>query len=91
MSAFVRPNAAGRMECADYPATRDFFYHDCDSDTAAWAFSQLTAAPVEFLTQRVHLQCFWSPFLSRAAQLAGLLIQAITTRPLRPPSPTPGS
>ena len=35
--------------------TRDFFYHDCDEATAAWAFSQLTPAPVEFLTERVHL------------------------------------
>ena len=96
--------------------------------TPARAFSQLTPAPVEFLTARVHLQRFWSadlsrsyilcrdgrakplsasleviarlgvesleidgshsPFLSRPAQLAGLLIQATTTRPLRPPSPT---
>ena len=35
MSKFVRPNTAGRMECIDYQATRDFFYHDCDDDTAA--------------------------------------------------------
>jgi pimeloyl-ACP methyl ester carboxylesterase len=124
MSKFVQLNASGRMECVDYEATRAFFYHDCDDETAAWAYNQLTPAPLEFLTEVVHLERFWaadpprsyilcredrakplsasletierlgvepleiegshSPFLSRPRDLAELLVNATTTKPLRP-------
>ena len=33
MMKFIRLNERGRMECFDFQATRDFFYHDCDE---AW-------------------------------------------------------
>lgn len=66
MSGFVRPNANGRMECVDYPATRAFFYHDVDDETAAWAFEQLTPAPTEFLLETVRLPNFWLADIPRS-------------------------
>lgn len=66
MSRFVRPTASGRMECYDFAGVRDFFYHDCDEATAAWAFARLTPAPVEFLTETVRLEAFWSAGLPRS-------------------------
>lgn len=60
MSAFVRPNDNGRLECVDYPGTRAFFYHGVDDDTARGAFEQLTPAPTEFLLGTVHLRNFWT-------------------------------
>jgi pimeloyl-ACP methyl ester carboxylesterase len=124
MTRFIRPDARGRMECVDFAAVRDFFYHDCDEPTARWAYSQLTPAPTEFLTQTVNLKEFWnanlprsyilcledrakpasasrevirrlgvdplaidgshSPFLSRPAELAALLVHATTTAPAGP-------
>ncbi|BBZ15399.1 alpha/beta fold hydrolase [Mycobacterium branderi] len=66
MSAFVRPNGSGRMECVDYPGTRAFFYHDVDDATARWAFEQLTPAPTEFLLETVHLPNFWAADLPRS-------------------------
>jgi pimeloyl-ACP methyl ester carboxylesterase len=127
MSNFIAPNAAGRLECVDYEATRAFFYHDCDDETAEWAFKQLTPAPTEFLLETVRLPNFWaaeiprsyvicledrakpksasmdtcerlgvvplaidgshSPFLSRPADLARVLVQATTTKPINPLRP----
>jgi pimeloyl-ACP methyl ester carboxylesterase len=124
MLRFIKPNASGRMECVDFAAARDFFYHDCDDETAKWAFDRLTPAPVEFLVERVSLPRFWkaqlprsyiycvqdrakphamseevvrrlgvvpltidashSPFLSRPAELAKLLVHAPGTLPVGP-------
>jgi pimeloyl-ACP methyl ester carboxylesterase len=66
MSGFVRPTATGRMECFNFPAVRDFFYHDVDEETAAWAYSLLTPAPVEFLVETVRLPSFWAADLPRS-------------------------
>jgi pimeloyl-ACP methyl ester carboxylesterase len=66
MSRFIQPNASGRMECVDFDAVRDFFYHDCDEATARWAFDRLTPAPVEFLTEIVSLPRFWESNLARS-------------------------
>jgi pimeloyl-ACP methyl ester carboxylesterase len=128
MQQFVRPDANGRMECVDYDAVRDFFYHDCDEATAKWAYARLTPAPVEFLTELTSVSAFWeadlarsyirclqdrakphamsdeiaerlgvvaltidtshSPFLSRPAELADLLVRATTTTPVGPLRPT---
>lgn len=127
MLRFIRPNARGRMECFDRQAAGDFFYHDCDPQTVAWAFDRLTPAPVEFLQETVSIPRFWaadlprsyirceqdrakppamsrsvvdrlgvrplsldashSPFLSRPAELAELLVQATSTRPTGPLKP----
>jgi len=124
MLRFIRPNARGRMECVDFAAVHDFFYHDCDEQTARWAFAQLSPAPVEFLMETVSLPRFWaadlprsyirclqdrakplsmsvevvrrlgvepltidashSPFLSKPAELARILVQATTTVPIGP-------
>ena len=66
MSNFIVPNETGRIECVDYGATRAFFYHDVDDDTAAWAFAQLTPAPTEFLLEAVHLPNFWNAEIPRS-------------------------
>lgn len=66
MSNFIQPNEAGRIECVDYEATRAFFYHDCDDETAAWAYRQLTPAPTEFLLEIVHLPNFWKANIPRS-------------------------
>jgi pimeloyl-ACP methyl ester carboxylesterase len=66
MLRFIRPDARGRMECFDYAAVRDFFYHDCDEDTARRAFEQLTPAPVEFLVETVSVPQFWKAELPRS-------------------------
>ncbi len=127
MLRFIKPDARGRMRCVDFEAVRDFFYHDCDAESAAWAFAQLTPAPVEFLVETVSIPGFWkadlprsyvgclqdrakphsmstdviarlgvaplwidashSPFLSQPAELAELLVHAITTRPIGPLHP----
>ncbi|CAN7170726.1 alpha/beta fold hydrolase [Phenylobacterium sp. LjRoot219] len=127
MLRFIRPDARGRMECVDREAAGDFFYHDCDEATVAWAFERLTPAPSDFLTETVSIPRFWaadlprsyircaqdrakpqamsetvvdrlgvaplsidashSPFLSRPAELAELLVAAVATRPTGPLKP----
>ena len=66
MLRFIRPDDRGRMECVDFEAVRDFFYHDCDEGTARWAFDRLTPAPVEFLTETVSVPRFWEADLPRS-------------------------
>jgi pimeloyl-ACP methyl ester carboxylesterase len=66
MMQFVRLNDRGRMECCDFEAVWDFFYHDVDEATARWAYSQLTPAPVEFLLTPLHLKNFWKAELPRS-------------------------
>jgi pimeloyl-ACP methyl ester carboxylesterase len=123
MSRMVRRNADGRMECVSFELARNYFYHDCDEETAKWAYSLFTPAPVEFLVEPVSVPEFWkadlprsyvlclqdraksramsdavidrlgvapltidtshSPFVSRPAELAELLVTATTTTPVR--------
>lgn len=118
----LKTNAQGRMEWVDYEAARALFYHDCDAETAAWAFAQLSPAPPEILVEPVSIPRFWqaelprsyiiclqdralpfatamsfagrlgviphfidsshSPFLSRPAELAQLLVKAVATKPV---------
>lgn len=66
MMRFVRLNERGRMECFDFEATREFFYHDCDEASARWAFDQLSPAPVEFLQETIQLGNFWTANLPRS-------------------------
>ena len=66
MMKFIRLNERGRMECFDFQATRDFFYHDCDEASARWAFDQLSPAPVEFLQEKIQLRNFWKADLPRS-------------------------
>lgn len=66
MMGFIRLNDRGRMECCDFERVRDFFYHDCDDASARWAYSQLSAAPVEFLLEPIHLPNFWKADLPRS-------------------------
>ena len=127
MLRFIRPDARGRLACVDPQLAGDFFYHDCDAETVAWAFGQLTPAPTDFMQEPVSIPAFWqadlprsyihckqdrakpaamtksvverlgvepleidashSPFLSRPAELAELLVRATATRPIGPLKP----
>jgi pimeloyl-ACP methyl ester carboxylesterase len=66
MMRFIRLTPEGSMECCDFEATRDFFYHDCTEADARWAFDQLTPAPVGFIQETVHLPNFWRADLPRS-------------------------
>ena len=66
MSNIVRRTENGRMECFDYEGARDYFYHDCDDQTARWAFSKLTPAPVKFLVETVSIPKFWAANIPRS-------------------------
>jgi hypothetical protein len=59
-------NDRGRMECVDFEAVRNFFYHDVDEALARWAFDQLTPAPFDFLVETVNLPNFWKANLPRS-------------------------
>ncbi len=62
----IRPDVRGRMEWVSFKGAWDFFYHDCDEETARWAFQRLTPAPVEFLTETVSVPRFWQADLPRS-------------------------
>jgi pimeloyl-ACP methyl ester carboxylesterase len=62
----LRPNDHGRLEWVDFEAARSLFYHDCDEETAVWAFAQLSPAPPEILVDPVHLPRFWAADLPRS-------------------------
>ncbi|TAL00321.1 MAG: alpha/beta fold hydrolase [Rhodospirillaceae bacterium] len=127
MLRFIRPNAQGRMEWLSQEGAREFFYHDCDDETVAWAFSKLSPSAKSFPEETFALKNFWqadlprsyilckqdrskphqmslqvierlgveplvidashSPFLSKPAELAALLVKATTTKPTGPLRP----
>ena len=66
MLRMIRPDARGWMECFDFQAIWEYFYHDCDEATARWAFDQLSPAPIEFIQEIIHLPHFWSSDLPRS-------------------------
>jgi pimeloyl-ACP methyl ester carboxylesterase len=113
----------GAMTFADFAGAYEYFYHDCDEQTARWAFERLgperfgdtTVAPVsvanfwaadlprsfirceqdrslprwlaDVVAQRLGVEqlsidASHSPFLSRPAELAELLVHATTTMPV---------
>jgi pimeloyl-ACP methyl ester carboxylesterase len=115
----------GSMSIADWKGAWEYFYHDCDEETARWAFEHLTTEKVgDTATTRLSVPRFWaadlprsfitclqdrcqprwqadftarrlgvealtidashSPFLSRPAELAELLVHATTTKPTGP-------
>jgi len=115
----------GGMSFATFEGAWKYFYHDCDEQTAQWAFERLcperfgdeTITPVSVPRfwaadlPRSYIRCLqdrskprWlsdvvatrlgvepltidsshSPFLSRPAELAELLVHATTTTPLAP-------
>jgi pimeloyl-ACP methyl ester carboxylesterase len=117
-----------RMEWAEFEGAWEFFYHDCDEQTARWAFEHLTPETFgDSMTVKVSVPRFWeadlprsyirclqdrskprwlsdvvtqrlgvepltidashSPFLSRPAELAELLVHATTTVPVGPLQP----
>jgi pimeloyl-ACP methyl ester carboxylesterase len=128
MLEHLRFNDDGSMAFADVEGAQDLFYHDCEEDTARWAFEQLTPEQAgDTATAPISVQRFWeadlprsfivclqdhaqprwladvtarrlgveplaidashSPFLSRPAELAQLLIHATTTEPVDPLRP----
>jgi pimeloyl-ACP methyl ester carboxylesterase len=115
----------GAVSFVDFDKTWQYFYHDCDEETARWAFDRLgperfgeeTVTPVsvprfwkaelprsfivcqqdramprrlaDTVTRRLGVEQLsidtsHSPFLSRPAELAQLLLYATTTTPVGP-------
>jgi pimeloyl-ACP methyl ester carboxylesterase len=124
MLKYLRIGDDGAMAFATFEGAWEFFYHDCDEQTARSAFDRLTPEHVvDTATTPVSVPRFWeaepprsfilclqdraqprwqaevtarrlgvepltidashSPFLSRPAELAELLVHATTTRPER--------
>jgi pimeloyl-ACP methyl ester carboxylesterase len=118
----------GAMTFADFDGAWKYFYHDCDEQTARWAFERLgperfgdtTVTPVsvprfweadiprsfirceqdrsmprwlaDTVTRRLGVEPLTidsshSPFLSRPAELAELLVRATKTTPIAPLTP----
>ena len=129
MLGYLRFNEDSSMSFADCKGARKFFYHDCDEETAKWAFEHLTPEKIgDTATTPVSVPRFWeadlprsfivclqdrsqprwqadftakrlgvealtidashSPFLSRPAELADLLVHATTTKPIGPLRPS---
>lgn len=123
MLSYLNFDEDGAMSFATFEGAWQYFYHDCDEQTARWAFQRLcperfgdtTTTPVsvprfwEADLPRSYIRCLqdrskprWlsdvvatrlgvdpltidsshSPFLSRPAELAELLVHATTTRPV---------
>jgi pimeloyl-ACP methyl ester carboxylesterase len=123
MLAYLDFSEDGAMAFADYEGAWKYFYHDCDEQTARWAFDRLcperfgetTVMPVsvprfwaadlprsfilcrqdrsmprwlaDTVTHRLGVEPLiidtsHSPFLSRPAELAELLVRATTTKPI---------
>jgi pimeloyl-ACP methyl ester carboxylesterase len=123
MLKHLRINPDGSMAFADFEGAWELFYHDCDEETARWAYGQLTPEKAgDTATTPVSVPHFWraelarsfivcehdraqprwladvtarrlgvepltietshSPFLSRPAELAQLLVHATTTTPV---------
>ncbi len=125
MMKYLAFDPDGGMRFADLQGAWDFFYDDCDEQTAQWAFEHLTPERLgDAGTTPVSVPHFWeaelprsfilclgdrsqprwlsdlvaqrlgvdplqidsshSPFLSRPAELAELLVHATTTVPVGP-------
>jgi pimeloyl-ACP methyl ester carboxylesterase len=128
MLPYLRFDDDGTMAFASFAGAWEFFYHDCDEQTARWAFEHLTPEKAgDTATTPVAVPRFWaaepprsfilclqdrsqprwladvtarrlgvqpltidashSPFLSRPAELAELLVHATTTAPHGPLNP----
>lgn len=66
MLNFIRLTPRGWMECYDFEATRQFFYHDCSEEDARWAFARLSPAPTEYIQEKISLPRFWKADLPRS-------------------------
>lgn len=123
MLAYLHFAEDGAMTFADHEGAWKYFYHDCDEQTARWAFERLCPERFgETTVMPVSVPRFWaanlprsfilclqdrsmprwladtvihrlgvepltidtshSPFLSRPAELAELLVRATTTEPI---------
>jgi pimeloyl-ACP methyl ester carboxylesterase len=57
----------GSMTFSDFRGAWEFFYHDCDEETARWAFDRLTPERAgDTFTTPVSVPQFWSAELSRS-------------------------
>ena len=129
MLSYLHFDEDGAMSFATFEGAWKYFYHDCDEQTARWAFERLcperfgdtTITPVSVPRfwaadlPRSYIRCLqdrskprWlsdvvarrlgvdpltidsshSPFLSRPAELAELLVHAATTTPVAPLIPS---
>lgn len=77
MLSYLHFDDDGAMTFADFEGAWKYFYHDCDEATARWAFERLGV-------EQLSIDASHSPFLSRPAELAELLVHATTTKPIGP-------
>jgi pimeloyl-ACP methyl ester carboxylesterase len=66
MLRFIRPLPDGTMEWHSLEGAREFFYHDCDDATVAWAFSKLSPGISPFPGEKLHLPRLWAAQPSRS-------------------------
>ncbi|WP_231445959.1 alpha/beta hydrolase [Brevibacterium zhoupengii] len=67
MREHLQFNADGSMQFADLEGAREFFFHDCDGDTARWAFEHLTPERFgEEGTVPLSVPDFWEADLPRS-------------------------
>ncbi|MBB2991852.1 pimeloyl-ACP methyl ester carboxylesterase [Mycolicibacterium iranicum] len=67
MLGYLHFDESGAMTFADYDGARKYFYHDCDDDTARWAFERL--GPERFgdtTVTPVSVPAFWAADLPRS-------------------------
>jgi pimeloyl-ACP methyl ester carboxylesterase len=96
MLGYLHFDDDGAMTFADFEGAWKYFYHDCDEQTAHWAFERLgperfgdtTVTPVSVPRRlgvdQLTIDASHSPFLSRPRELAELLVHATTTKPIGP-------
>lgn len=72
MLSYLSFDADGAMTFADFDGAWKYFYHDCDEETARWAFSRL--GPERFgdttVTPVSVPPAFWAPICPPAVSLS---------------------
>lgn len=66
MLRFIKPLPDGTMEWTSMAGAREFFYHDCDDETVAWAFARLSPGISPFPNEKLHLPRLWEARLPRS-------------------------
>lgn len=66
MLRFIKPLPDGTMEWTSMEGAKEFFYHDCDDETVAWAFSKLSPGISPFPNEKLHLSNLWKAQIPRS-------------------------
>jgi pimeloyl-ACP methyl ester carboxylesterase len=67
MLGYLRFDDDGSMSFADFHGAWEFFYHDCDEQTARWAFDRLTPERIGDSSEvPISVETFWGADLPRS-------------------------